>query len=185
MKDDAIVALFRARDEEAIARAKKEYEKYCIYIAQNLLDDIRDSEECVNDVMLAAWNSIPPNEPSSLKTYLGKLTREYAVDRLRKKHALKRLADESASPLEELEEMIGGGSVDEEIQAKELTRLINSFLYSLREDERNVFIRRYWYYDSVKAICSRYGYGHSKVLVTLKRTRDKLAAYLKKEGYMI
>ena len=185
MKADEIVKLFWDRNEAAISESKKEYEKYCMYIAQNLLHSSHDSEECLSDALLAAWNSIPPQKPENLKTYLGKLTREFAVDRLRKNDAQKRFPDDALAPLDELEELIGDNDVESAIDEHELSRLVSTFLRSVREDERNVFIRRYWYFDSVKNICLRYGFGQSKVLVMLKRTRDKLAEYLKKEGYIV
>ena len=185
MNDEALVQRFFDRDEEAIAKAKELYGNYCLYIAHNILFDKCDEEECLNDVLLAAWNSIPPQSPLDLKTYLGKLTREIAVDRFRKRTAKKRNGGEATVSLDELEEVIGSGSVEEEFGVKELSRLISSFLYTLREDERNVFIRRYYHFDSVKSICERYGFTKGKVLSLLKRTRDKLAVYLKKEGYII
>ena len=185
MKDDAIVKLFWDRDEDAVAEAKREYESYCVYVARNLLHDARDAEECLNDVLLAAWKSIPPQKPSNLKLYLGKLTRDIAVDCLRKKTAQKRFPEETASSLDELEEVIGDNDVETSIREEELAQLVSAFLRSLRTDERNIFVRRYWYFDSVKSICQRYGFGQSKVLVSLKRTRDKLARYLKKEGYLV
>lgn len=185
MQDSQIVKLFWDRNEEAIAQARDVYASYCTYIAQNLLHDPLDTEECLNDVLLSAWNSIPPQKPSNLKTYLGKLTRENAVDRLRKKTAQKRFSGIPAASLDELEEIIGENTVEAAITEKELSHLISVFLRSAREDERNIFIRRYWFYDSVKSISDRYGMGQSKVLVTLKRTRDKLAQYLKTEGYIV
>ena len=137
------------------------------------------------DVLLAAWKSIPPESPANLKTYLGKLTRETAIDRLRKRCARRRIPAGMIASLDELEEVVGENDVDSAVQAEELSRLISIFLRSVREEERNVFLRRYWYFDSVKEIQKRYGYGKSKVLVMLKRTRDKLSEYLKKEGYFL
>lgn len=183
MKDDEITELFWNRDEDAISEAEKKYKGYCTYIAVNLLHDAGSAEECFNDVLLAAWNSIPPQRPKNLKTYLGKLTREAAVDRVRKRTAKKRFF-EPASSLDELEEVIGGCDVESAICEEELSRLVSAFLRALGEDERNIFIRRYWFFDPAKEICARYGFTQSKVLVSLKRTRDKLAEYLKKEGYL-
>ena len=185
MKDDAIVQLLWDRDEAALAQAKQEYEPYCLYVAQNLLRDGQDAKECLNDMWLAVWKSIPPHRPACLKTYLGKLTREIAIDRLRKQSAQKRISSEVMTSLDELEEIIGDNGTETLVEQAELSHRISAFLRSLREDERNCFIRRYWYCDPVKSICARYGYGQSKVLVTLKRTRDKLARYLKKEGYLL
>ena len=185
MEEIPIIELFWERNEDAIAKAKKEYGSYIFYIANNLLHNEQDTEECLNDVLLAAWNSIPPHHPSNLKTYLGKLTREIAIDCLRKRSAQKRVSVEAAISFEELEEVIGEDDIERSVQISELSRYLSAFLRTLREDERNIFIRKYWYFDSVKNICARYGFGQSKVLVTLKRTREKLAKYLKKEGYLI
>ena len=185
MNDSEIIKLFRDRNEAAITESKNKYEDYCIYIADNLLHNKQDSEECLDDVLLAAWNSIPPQAPGNLRSYLGKLTRESAVDRLRKKYAGRRTPPEAMIPLDELEQIIGEYDVDSSVGEAELSRLISTFLRSVREDDRNIFIRRYWHYDPVKTISQRYGFSQSKVLVSLKRTRDKLAEYLKKEGYII
>ena len=185
MRDDEIVKLFWERNEQAIAEAKRQYTQYCLYIAENVLHDRQDSEECLNDVLLQAWKSIPPERPMNLKAYLGKLTRNAAVGCLRKKCAAKRIPAGMMTPLDELEEVVGDSDVESAIQAEELSHLISFFLRSVREEERNVFLRRYWYYDSVKEIQDRYGFGKSKVTVMLKRTRDKLAKYLKKEGYLL
>ena len=107
MRDDEIVKLFWDRDEQAIAESKERYAKYCLYIAENVLHDRQDSEECLNDVLLAAWKSIPPESPANLKTYLGKLTRETAIDRLRKRYARRRIPAGMIASLDELEEVVG------------------------------------------------------------------------------
>ena len=184
MRDDEIVKLFWERNERALTESKDLYAQYCLYIAENVLHDRQESEECLNDVLLAAWKSIPPERPSNLKTYLGKLMRETAIDRLRIKCAGKRIPDEMMTSFEELEEVIGDSDVESAIRVEELSRLITAFLRTVREEDRNVFLRRYWYYDSIKEIEDMYGYGKSKVRMMLKRTRDKLARYLKKEGYL-
>ena len=184
MNDEALIQRFWDREETAIQAAKKQYEPYCLYIAQNVLRNRQDAEECLNDALLAAWNSIPPQRPQNLKTYLGKLTRELAVDRWRRNRAQKRITPDSVAPLDELEELVGESRVEETAEAAELSQLISRFLRTLPETERSLFIRRYWYYDSIEQICKRYGFGKSKVTVALMRTRNKLAAYLKKEGYL-
>lgn len=183
MDDELIVRLFYDRDESAITEAKKRYESYCMYIACNILHSRQDAEECVNDALLAAWNSIPPQKPENLRSYLGKLIRETAIDRLRINTAKKRINDEAVLSLDEITEIIGGTDVESAVEEAELSRLISEFLRSQSETKRNVFIRRYWYYDSVQAICERYGFTKGKVLSILKRTRDELALYLRKEGY--
>ena len=183
--NDELVNRFLCRDEDAIAEAKEKYGAYCAYVARNLLRDELDAEECVNDALLSAWKSIPPNEPENLKTYLGKLTREAAIDRLRWNTAQKRYSGAELQPFDELEEVIGGGSVEDHAEAVDLARAISAFLRGIGETERKVFIRRYWYFDSIEVICLRFGFGKSKVKMTLKRTRDSLAEYLRKAGYLI
>ena len=185
MNDDVLVQEILDRKETGLASAKQQYGSYCLYSARNILHSEQDAEECLNDTLLAAWNSIPPRKPENLKTYLGKLTREIAVDRWRKNMAQKRIAPDSIVPLDELEDMVGEASVEESVEEAELSQLISVFLNTIPETERLLFIRRYWYYDSIQQICERYGFGKSKVTVTLMRTRKKLAKFLKKEGYLL
>ncbi len=185
MNDDLLVQRFLRRDESALSTAREAYGRYCFSIAQNVLRNEEDSEEALNEALLAAWNSIPPQEPKNLKTYLGKLIREIAIDRLRKNHAQKRIPRGELLPLDELETLIGENQLEDTLEEAELSRIISGFLRAQKETERNVFIRRYWYYDSIEEICRRYGFGKSKVLMMLKRTRDRLAETLKKEGYFL
>ena len=140
-----------------------------------------DAEECVNDALLSAWNSIPPKRPENLKAYLGMLVRNASVNRRLRNNAKKRLP-KSLGSLEELGEIAAFRDVDGEVGARELASLISDFVRSLGTTERNVFIRRYWYYDSIDEICKRCGFGKSKVKMMLKRTRDSLAEYLKEEA---
>ena len=184
MDDRAIVQMFLDRNEDAVSEAKKQYEDYCMYIANNVLRDRLDAEEVFNDALLAAWNSIPPQNPANLKTYLGKLTREIAINRWKKNKRQKRIPSEITQSLDEIAEMVSGGDFEEGLEQAELSREISRFLFSIDETKRNVFIRRYWHYDSIERICQRYGFGKSKVLMMLKRTRDDLAQHLKKEGFI-
>ena len=156
-----------------------------MYIAKNVLQNEQDAEECFNDALLSVWNSIPPHKPENLKTYIGKLVHETAIDRWRKNNRQKRINTEFVLSLDEIEEVIPDNSFDEKIDESELIASISRYLKSVDEVKRNVFIRRYWYYDSIDDICKRYGFGKSKVLVMLKRLRDGLALHLKKEGYII
>ena len=185
MKDQEIVRLFLDRNEDASGETRKQYAEYGLYIADNVLHDRQDSEECLNDALLAAWNSIPPQSPENLRTYLGKLVREIAINRWKQKNRQKRNPGSTVQSLDEIAEMVSAGDLEEEISANELAREISAYLYSIDETKRNVFIRRYWYYDSIEQICTLYGFGKSKVLVMLKRTRDGLAAHLKKKGFII
>ena len=184
MDDQTIVLKFFERDEIALEESKKKYGDYCLYIADNVLRDRRDSEECLNDTLLAAWNSIPPQKPENLRAYLGKLTRETAVDRWRANNRQKRIPHAVLQPLDEIAEMVSGGDFDSALEEAELSAEISRFLASIDETKRNVFIRRYWHYDPIESICRRYGFGKSKVLMMLKRTRDDLARHLKKEGFI-
>ena len=185
MEDQAIVTLFRERNEDAIVEAKKRYRDYCTYIAYNVLHDKQDAEECLNDMLLAAWNSIPPQNPENLRTYLGKLIHQIAIDRWKSSHRQKRISRENVQPFDEIAEIVSGGELDSRLEEAELSREISRYLYSVDQTKRNVFIRRYWYYDSISSICQRYGFGKSKVQMMLKRTRDGLAEHLRKEGFII
>ena len=146
--------------------------------------DARDAEECVDDALLAAWNSIPPNRPESFRVYLGTLVRNAALDRWRRGNAKKR-KQASVSSLEELQELASACDVEQTVGANELSRLITDYLNTLGEIERSVFVRRYWCYEPIETICKRYGFGKSKVKMMLKRTRDKLAKRLREEGYPV
>ena len=183
MTDREIVLLFRSRDETAIEQVQQAYTLYCLSIASRILSDAADAEECINDVWLAAWNSIPPNEPERLATYLGKLTRNIAIDRVRAKGAQKRCTEQYALSLDELGEIIPGGSVPEtHVHAAELERAISAFVRDLPEAQRRVFLCRYWYLDSIEQISTNFGFSTSKVKSMLHRTRAKLLSHLKKEG---
>ncbi|MBQ7500670.1 MAG: sigma-70 family RNA polymerase sigma factor [Clostridia bacterium] len=184
MNDAELVEGLFGRDEDVIGEIKRRYKDYCLYIARNILSNEEDAEECLNDVLLAAWNSIPPNRPKNLRTYLGKIMRESAIDRLRINKAGKRTAPGDVLPLDEFDFMIGSCGVQKDVESAELSGMINFFLGTLKDNERNIFIRRYWYFDPIESICTRYGFGKGKVKMTLKRTRDRLADFLKKEGYL-
>lgn len=182
MKDREIVRLFLRRDEAAIEQVQQAYELYCRSIVSRILRDETDVSECVNDVWLAAWNSIPPNEPERLATYLGKLARNIAIDRVRANGAQKRCAEQYALSLDELAEVISdGGSPEQQAQHRELERAIGEFVRGLPELQRRVFLCRYWYLDSLAEIGARFGYSDSKVKSMLHRTREKLKRYLQKE----
>ena len=185
MEDNTIVSRMWERDDTALAEVQKKYQSYCYAIAKNILLLHEDAEESVNDTWLAAWQSIPPHRPENLKTYLGKLTRTISIDKWRKNHVQKRVTAGYLESIDELEEVISDGKSDVSsgIYEEELSRLISSFLHRLPEIPRNVFIRRYWYHDSIEEICKRFAFSESKTKMILKRTRDKLSNELKKEGY--
>ncbi len=187
MTDQEIIELFFKREERAIQISSQKYHKYCTSIARNILGDTRDVEECVNETFYRAWNTIPPNRPKRLELFLGKIVRNISFDLYRKRKAKKRGNGEIECILEELEECICSHRWNPEriLEEKELKNLIDSFLESLNSDSRNIFIRRYWFSDSVRSICTRYKMSEGKVKGTLFRTRRKLQDYLEKEGILI
>ena len=186
MTDEGIVSLYWNRDEQAITETDLKYGKYCFTIAYNILCNKEESDECVNDTYNKAWNSMPPQRPVILSAFLGKITRNISLNRYKENNAKKRGGSQLPLILDELGDIASDmPGPDDELIRKQMVQAINDFLKYLSADKRVMFIRRYWYFDSVKNICLRYGFGQSKVLVMLKRTRDKLAEYLKKEGYIV
>ena len=183
MEDQGIVALFFERSEQAIVETDKKYGGYCYSIAYNILSSREDSEESVNDTYLTAWNTIPPRRPNLLNAFLGKITRHISIDRWRKRSAQKRGGNEMILALDELGECVGTRSLEAEISRRELPRSLNDFLAALPETERNVFLSRYWYLDSIEAITKITGFSQSKVASMLHRTREKLRKRLSEEGY--
>ena len=177
------------RREDVLACIQEGYGRYLRSIALHILDSPADADECVNDTLLAAWNSIPPARPGDLRTYLGKLCRRRAIDRLRAEHAAKRGSGEAILSLEELADCLPedpDGKTDEDYaDAEAIRELLSGFLRELPEAERFIFVRRYWYMDPVSEICARTGYRESRVKMTLKRTRDKLSRRLREEGYFV
>lgn len=186
MRDDEIVTLYWKRDERAIKETKNEYGRYLFKIANNILADLEDSRESVNDTYLAAWNSIPPQRPSVLSTYLGKLTRRISIDLFRKKNREKRRASEYALSLNELEECIPGGSMPEdEVEVKLLAKSINDFLRMQPEEARTLFVGRYYFLDSLKDVARYCGMSESKAKSILFRTRCSLKTHLEQEGFVV
>ncbi len=185
MEDKQIVALYWAREESAIRETAEKYGTYCHSIAYTILQDPQDAQECVNDTYMDAWNTMPPNQPSILATFLGKITRRISIDRLRIYSAKKRGGGQIILALEELEDCVSGSSdVELQVQRKELIAAIHSFLDDLPETERRIFLLRYWYLESIRSIAKQYGYSQSKVASLLHRVRIKLRKHLEKEGYV-
>lgn len=185
MEDQGIVALFFDRSEQAIVETDKKYGGYCYTIAYNILASREDSEESVSDTYFSAWNTIPPRKPTLLQAFLGKITRHISIDRWRKQTAQKRGGKELTLALEELGECLDTRGMEAEITHRELTRVLNGFLASLAETERNVFLCRYWYMDTIETIAKITGFSRSKVTSMLHRTRGKLRKKLAEEGYRV
>ena len=186
MQDEAIIRLYWERSQDAITQTDQKYGKYCHTIAWNILYSKEDSEECVNDTWLKAWDSMPPHKPQILKAFLGKITRNLALNRYEKAHAKKRGSDQTAVCLEELAECIPQTRYADQVEdSMVLTECLNRFLGTLKAEERKLFVRRYWYMSPVKEIAQEYGISESKVKMSLLRTREKLKAVLEKEGISI
>ena len=186
MDDSQIVELYCHRDENAICETNRKYGAYCFTIAENILSNGEDAEECVNDTWLKTWNSIPPQKPALLKLFLAKITRNVSFDKYRKKVTSKRGGGEIVFAIEELEDCLSSSAdVESEICQKELKSTINRFLHSLPERDCNIFLRRYFYVESTSEIAARYGLKENNVLLILSRTRKKLKSHLQKEGYII
>ncbi len=185
MEDKRIIELFFARSESAISQLSEKYGKLCTKIAHNILNDLSDAEECVNDTLLGVWNSIPPNRPDSLISYVCKVARNCALKRYEYNTARKRNSHYDVA-LEELDECIAAPSgVEQEIDAMELTNDLNRFLAGLKKEDRVIFMRRYYFSDSYEQIASLTGLSVKNVSVRLTRIRASLKNQLKERGYEI
>lgn len=186
MEDSCIVQLYLDRDEAAISATSEKYGARLRRIAQGIVDDFTAAEACENDTYLEAWNLIPPNEPRTyLFAFLGRITRHLAIDECRRSGAQKRHARVLALS-REMEECIPSRlRAEDAAEVSALAESLNGFLASCSREQRDVFVRRYWFFDSVPDIAKRYGYSASKVKTMLHRMRRDLAARLEKEGYTI
>lgn len=186
MEDQQIVDLYWRRDADAIGETASKYGGYCRTIAQNILSDRQDAEECLNDTWMGAWNAMPPHRPGRLRLFLAKITRSLACDRVRAQSARKRGGGVYTVALEELEECLPAvPGADQAVEDRELERMVDRFLHTLPERACSVFLRRYWYAERIEDIAGRYGMGVNTVKTSLFRTRQKLKAYLEKEGIAV
>lgn len=186
MCDEEIVGLFWKRDQQAIQAAAERYSAYCKTIALQIAGNLQDAEECVNDTFLQAWNSIPPHKPKMLSTFLGKITRNLALNRYRAQKAQKRGCGAFPLLLEELSELVSGSdSVEHEVDRRALAEEINCFLGRLSAKKRYIFMRRYWYADSVTEIAGQCGMSENHVSVTLNRLRKALRKQLMERGFVL
>ena len=182
MDDQSIVDLYWKRSEDAIAETAKKYEKYCFSIAYNVLANNEDAEESVNDTYMKAWNNLPPQRPTVLITFLGRITRNISISRWRARKAAKRGGGEIILALDELDECIADGkNVEETYIQEETAGVFRGFLDTLPDTERDVFLRRYFLLDSVASIAEDFGFSQSKVKSMLYRTRLKLRSRLEME----
>ena len=185
MDDKTIIDLYWNRSESAISETDKKYGKYCYSIAYNILTNNEETEESVSDTYMAAWKAIPPQRPSNLATFIGKITRHLAIDRWRSRNRHKRGGGEIVLALEELEDCVADDqTVEKAYERKQMALVFNHFLESLPETERRIFLCRYWYMDSISDIAKFFGFSESKVTSMLYRTRKKLRAELQKGDFL-
>lgn len=186
MDDKQIIELFQQRSENAITETANKYGAYCHYIAYHILTNHQDSEECVNDTYLKAWNTIPPTIPDLLSAFLARITRSISINRLEQQSAQKRGGSQVVLSLEELEECIPSENQLDTLTADSaLDEVMNRFLRSLSPEVRTIFLRRYWYFCTVKEIASDLKVSEGKVKMSLYRTRKKLYSTLTKEGVVL
>lgn len=181
MDDLMIIELYFERDEKAIKETDKKYGRLCFTVAINILGNDEDSEECVNDTYLSVWNKVPPTRPNNFMAFICKITRNLSIKRLDYNKARRR-TPESLVSFNELEDILPDNRIAPGVENTEIGKLISEFLKHEKPDSRAVFIRKYWFFDSISDIAARYSFSESKVKNMLYRSRNKLRDYLKKEG---
>lgn len=184
MEDSKILELFFARNEDAIRHTDDAYGRRLFALADNIVRNDQDAEESVSDTYMRAWDTIPPQKPQHFFAYLAKICRNFALKKLDWKNAAKRKA-EVVSLTQEMEACIPDSTRDREMEAKELGMLLDRFLRTLTPENQMVFLRRYWYVDTIAEIAARYGISESAVQMRLNRTRARLCTYLEKEGIRV
>ena len=185
MEDSKIIDLFWGRDEAAIIETSSKYGRLCNYIANNILANHEDSEEVVNDTYLTLWNRIPSDRPSRFSVFIGRITRNLALKRYEYNTASKR-NPEAVCSIDELGEIVSGiDFVENEFEKNRIKQAIEQFLLSQDSIKRHVFIRRYWYFDSISEISGRTGFSESKIKSMLFHLRKGLKDHLEKEGIEI
>ena len=184
MEDKQIIDLYWARSETAISETASKYGRYCHSIAFNILRSHEDSEECVNDTFFNAWKAMPPQRPNKLSAFLGTITRNLSLDKWEQYNAEKRGLGQVPFALEELHDCIPAlENADQIADDLTLTEILNQFLNTLPKDRRKIFIRRYWYMNTIKEIAKGYSMSESKVKMSLLRSRKELKQLLEKEGF--
>lgn len=179
MDDVSIIKLYFDRNERAISETAAKYGRACSGVAFGILRNREDAEECVNDTYLSIWNAIPPKQPNNFRAFICKITRNLSLSRVKYYSAQKRSAD-NLLPLDELEDYLAAPPPD--IDGEEIGRAMSDFLRTRSPQARNVFMRRYWFLESIDEIAERYSFSRSKVKSLLFRTREQLRKYLAKEG---
>ncbi len=183
MDDAKIIDLYWQRSEQAIPETASKYGHYCTSVAHRIVKNVEDTEECVNDTWLAAWNAMPPHRPDPLSIFLGKITRRLALGILRREGRIKRGGDQVTLAYEELSDCLPDQGAERFEESVALRDLIRAFLDTLPKPERDVFLARYWAFASIEEIVIHSGYSASKIKSMLYRTRQRFITFLSKEGY--
>lgn len=185
MEDEAIIKLFFERSEEAVAQLSEKYGAICGRTAYNILNSRRDAEECVNDAYLAVWNTVPPQNPQPLLSYVCRIVRNLSLNKYHAETAAKRNSAYDAA-LDELENCFpSSDTAESEFDARETARKIDAFLETLDKESRILFVRRYWYSDSIEDLARLFDTGRHNISVRLSRIRQKLRKYMEKEGVLL
>ena len=181
MEDHQIIELFFDRNEQAIKETSAKYGRLCFSVANRILNNYEDSEECVNDTYLKAWNEIPPTRPSHFSAFLCKITRILSLKKMEFSNATKRSSSLTVS-IDELAEVLPDECIAPNVDAAELSSLISDFLRHEKTDARNVFLRKYLFFDTVEEIAERFEMNENTVKSMLFRTRNRLKEHLRREG---
>lgn len=184
MEDSRIIELYFARDESAITETAKKYGRLCLKVAGNILSSDSDVEECVNDTYLGVWNAIPPTRPNNFRNYICRIVRNVAFKRYNYNAAKKRSVELECS-LSEMEDILPDESISYDVDNEYIGEAINEFLDGLDSEARVMFVRKYWFFDTVSEIASRFSFSESKVKSSLYHTREKLRKYLEEKGIRI
>ena len=186
MDDTGIIELYWRRDERAVAETDSKYGAYCRAVSMNILGIFEDAEECVSDTYVRAWNAMPPARPKRLRVWLARITRNLSLDRYKAARAEKRGGSSFPAALDELSECVpAGGSVEQTMDERELGQAIDRFLRTIPEKQCSLFLRRYWYAESISQIAERYSLKENTVKSILFRTREQLRKFLQKEGVAV
>lgn len=182
MEDNEIIALYWKRMEQAITETDRKYGELCYHIAIHILSRREDAEECVSDTYLGAWNAMPPHRPKLLSAFISRITRNQALKKYEYLSADKRNPNAAVSLTELTDCLSGGCSPESLLENRRIAESISAFLWKLDQDPRNIFLRRYWYFDTVGEIAQRFQCTPNKISAILYRTRKQLKAYLQQEG---
>jgi len=184
MGDKEIIKLYFDRDEDAIKQTDLKYRSYCFSISNNILGDFQCAEECVNDTWLKTWNTIPPQKPNIFRLFLAKITRNLSLDYFRKMNAKKRGEGQIPLILDELAEVISSDyNLEDQIIYRELISILSDFLNNLPDEDKIIFLQRYFYAIPIKEIASNLNYNYNSLVVKLHRLRKNLKSMFESEGY--